>query len=213
MEDEALKVIVVLAGSNGAGKSTFHRAFLAGLGMPFINADEIAFRLFGRHALTREEGYQAAERAETERHELMAAGRSFIFETVLSDPHGSKVAFLAAARRAGYFVEAVFIGIDSPDISIARVQARVELGGHDVPDEKLESRFERTLENLRRLIDAVDRLTLYDNNSVDRPFQLVAVFEHGRLMRRIAMPPGWALRLDFPSRDLPETVIEPPQDP
>jgi predicted ABC-type ATPase len=90
-------------------------------------------------------------------------------ETVFSDPSGDKLAFLREAMTAGYRVVLLFIGLDSPELSQARVIQRVAEGGHDVPDEKLFSRFPRTLENLARATSFVDEARLYDNSDARHP--------------------------------------------
>ena len=73
----------------------------------------------------------------------------------------------------------VFIRIDSPDTSKQRVAMRVMQGGHDVPDEKLEARFKRTLANLERAIKELPVVVVFDNTNLARPFQLEAVYKNG----------------------------------
>ncbi len=134
-------IIVVVAGSNGAGKSTFYESHLKRTGLRFINADVIAREL-------RTDAYSAAIQADEFRRELVARRESFIFETVFSDPYASKIAFLEDAIALGYGVVLCFVGLSSHAISVERVTMRVSQGGHDVPTEKLQSRFPRTLKNL-----------------------------------------------------------------
>src|SRR5439155_1598271 len=74
--------------------------------------------------------YQAAQAADIERRALVARGESFCMETVLSDPRGDKLAFLREAKSAGYRVYVVFIGLESPQLSLARVLSRIAHGGH-----------------------------------------------------------------------------------
>lgn len=166
-------MVVAVAGSNGAGKSTFFHAHLAGVGLRFINADDLAVELgLG--------GYEAADLAASLRASLIQQGESFVFETVLSDPVGEKVRELADAARHGMHVVMVFIRIDSPDTSRQRVAMRVLQGGHDVPDEKLTARFHRTLANLERAIAALPVVIVFDNTSLARPFALEAVYAAGQ---------------------------------
>jgi len=73
---------------------------------------------------------------------------SFVFETVFSDPVGDKLSFLKAAAQSGYTVVLCFIGVSGPETSEQRVAMRVSQGGHDVPAEKLISRYPRTMSNL-----------------------------------------------------------------
>jgi predicted ABC-type ATPase len=174
---EARPVVVALAGSNGAGKSTFFHAHLANTGLRFVNADDLAVEL-GLGA------YEAAEVAASLRAGLVGQRESFVFETVLSDPVGAKVTELVETGRNGMHVVVVFIRVDSPETSKQRVAMRVMQGGHDVPDEKLEARFQRTLANLSRAIKALPVVIIFDNTNLARPFRLEAVFEQGRRMGR-----------------------------
>lgn len=170
-------VLVMLAGPNGAGKTTFYEAHLSGLGLPFLNADRLV-------DLTGIDGYDAADQIAIMRERFVAEGRSFISETVFSDPVGAKVAFLKSAVAAGFDVRLLFIGISGPELSRKRVAGRVEAGGHGVPEEKLEARYPRTLENLRLAIKQLPDVRIYDNSSYRDPFRLLATFERGRLIAR-----------------------------
>ena len=78
----------------------------------------------------------------------------------------------------------IFIGLDSADLSRGRVMERVEAGGHDVPDEKIETRFPRTFTNLRQALSFVNQALLFDNSSADEPFRFVAEFRDGKRRRR-----------------------------
>ncbi|MEX0668841.1 MAG: zeta toxin family protein [Pirellulales bacterium] len=170
---EARPIMVALAGSNGAGKSTFFHAHLADTGLRFVNADDLAIEM-GMGA------YEAAELAASLRAGLVGQRESFVFETVLSDPVGAKVSELVETVRNGIHVVMIFIRVDSPETSKQRVAMRVMQGGHDVPDEKLEARFQRTLTNLERAIKALPVVVIFDNTNLARPFQLEAVYEKGK---------------------------------
>jgi len=119
------------------------------------------------------------------------AGLSFCTETVFSDPAGAKLAWLQDARRHGFSVFLIFIGLDSPALSVGRVKQRVAQGGHDVPDEKLFARFPRTLANLRAAIPVADEAFVFDNSSADTPYRIVAVYAQGRLVSRHPPLPNW----------------------
>ncbi len=173
---EARPIVVALAGSNGAGKSTFFHAHLADTGLRFVNADVLAAEL--------DVGpYEAATLAASLRGGLIAQRESFVFETVLCDPVGAKVSELVEAGRNGMHVVMVFIRIDSPEMSKQRVAMRVMQGGHDVPDDKLEARFHRTLANLERAINALPVVIIFDNADLARPFRIEAVYKQGRRIR------------------------------
>lgn len=113
-------------------------------------------------------------------------------ETVFSDRQGNKLEFMRECQSNDYVVVLVFIGLDSPELSLGRVIQRVERGGHDVPDEKIETRFPRTFDNLRRALKFVDEALLFDNSSSDHPFRFVAAFKGGKRQRRTGFVPAWA---------------------
>lgn len=139
-------IVVAIAGPNGAGKSTFFQTYFAQSQLRFVNADVLALEF-------QADAYRAARAADDTRRSLIASGESYVFETVFSDPVGDKIAFLQDAVARGYTVFLCYVGISSPEQSVERVAMRVSKGGHDVPAEKLQSRFSRTLDNLRLAIE------------------------------------------------------------
>jgi predicted ABC-type ATPase len=183
------RVLVVVAGPNGAGKSTFVDRFLQPLELPVVNPDAIARALFPGASV--EAAYEAAQAADAVRADLVARGVSFCMETVFSDPAGAKVAFLEDARQRGYVVVLVFIGLESSELAVGRVMERVERGGHDVPDEKIASRFPRTLANLARALAVADHSFLFDNSSAEEPYRFVAELRGGRVVRSGQARPQW----------------------
>ena len=182
------KQLWVLAGGNGAGKSTFYQQFLASREIQFVNADVIAHNLDSQHQETI--SYDAAKIAERLRYELLHAGVTFCFETVFSHP--SKIDFIAEAKALGYEVVLVFIHLLMEELNQARVVQRVREGGHNVPVEKIVSRIPRTLQYIRTAISLVDKAQLYDNSSLQLPFQRVARIENGVLVQAADPLPDWA---------------------
>lgn len=177
-------IVVAIAGPNGAGKSTFYQAHISSAALPFVNADVLADELDLAP-------YDAARVADALRRELVKRRESFVFETVFSDPVGDKVTFLKEAAAAGYCFVLCFIGIGSSDVSEERVAMRVSQGGHDVPTGKLQSRYPRTLENLKAAIRELPHVLVYDNDDLSVPYRLVAVFEGGRLITSVQPLPEW----------------------
>ena len=165
-------IVIALAGSNGAGKSTFYESFLGDAGLRFVNADVLSASL-------EVSVYEAAELAASIRAALVAQRESFVFETVLSDPVGEKVEQLVSYAALGYTVVLIFIRIDDAEESIKRVAMRVSQGGHDVPDDKLRARFERTQANLKRAIECLPHVIICDNDILSKPYQLVELYENG----------------------------------
>ena len=185
---DARPLIVVVAGSDGAGKTTFHRAHLARAGLRFVNADVLAMKLGA-------DPYVAARVAESLRRRLVAQRESFVFETVFSDPAGDKLEFLREAVRTGYMVVLCFIAVSGPEVSGERVAMRVSQGGHDVPTVKLIERFPRTVANLRVAIRDLPHVWIFDNDDLATPFRRVIVFESGRRVRVSEPIPDWLDRM------------------
>ncbi len=181
-------VVIMLAGPNGGGKTTFYHAHLHSAGLRFINADVLAHEL-DLHS------YAAARLAGTLRRQLVEQRESFAFETVFSDPVGDKLAFMKKAAEAGYTAILCFIGISSPEVSEERVAMRVSQGGHDVPAEKLVARFPRTLANLKTAIRDLPHVWIFDNDDLRTPFRQTAVFEDGRRVKLNEPVPGWLMPL------------------
>lgn len=126
--------VVVFAGPNGSGKSTFTE--LLKPPMDYINADEIKKNL-------KCSDLEAAQLAEKQREEHIEQMNEFCFETVLSTERNLRL--LERAKEKGYFIRCYYILTADPAINIWRVKSRVESGGHDVPEEKIISRYDRAL--------------------------------------------------------------------
>ncbi len=177
-------IVVALAGSNGAGKTTFFEAHLRATGLRFLNADALAKEL----AI---DAYEAARVITSVREELVKQRESFVFETVFSDPVGDKLAFLKQTAELGYAVVLCFIGISDAGKSEERVAMRVSQGEHDVPRDKLKARFPRVLANLRAAIRDLPCVLIFDNDDLRRPFRHVALFVNGRAVLWNEPVPGW----------------------
>ncbi len=109
--------------------------------------------------------YVAAAVTDFLRDELLAAGQSFSFETVMS--HRSKIEFFARARAAGYRTYLYFIATESSHLNIYRVKTRAALGGHDVPENKIMERYRRCLELVGEALHSAYRAFLFDNSGAE----------------------------------------------
>ena len=181
----------LLAGGNGAGKSTFYRSRLAPLEIPFVNADLIARELFPDAPEVH--SYEAAKIVEEIRDNLLLEGRSFCLETVFSHP--SKVDFVGKAKVQGYQVILVVIHLESPHLNKARVAQRVEEGGHNVPDDKIETRIPRLLRLIKSVIPLCDHVTQLDNSRADNPFVQIVTIRNGQVENMLDPLPDWAQEL------------------
>ena len=110
-----------------------------------------------------EMSYAAAQLAALIRVQLLAAGHSFTFETVMSHP--GKVALFRDAKALGIRTYLYFVATDNVELNVCRVKARVGAGGHAVPEEKIRERYERSLGLLPQAVRAADRAFLFDNST------------------------------------------------
>lgn len=182
--------LVLLAGPNGAGKSTLYQTRVSpSFAGPFINAD-----LIQRDELrdaSMQASYRAAAIASERRSKLLDARKSFATETVFSHP--SKLNIIADAKARGYIVIVMHVGVDDPDLSVARVRGRTEEGGHDVPEEKIRARYDRGLPLIRQAVLRADRGMVFDNSTLNEPPRLVLAFASGRLTQAEPILPDWVL--------------------
>ena len=188
------KQLWILAGGNGAGKSTFYRTRLEKLGIPFVNADVIAKEFFPD--ASEKNSYMAAEIAKKIRNNLLQEGRNFCFETVFSHP--SKIDFVAHAKALGYQIILVFIHLESVSLNKARVSQCTAEGGHDVPDDKIENRIPRLLKYIKIAFPLCDQVRAFDNSSATDPFVPVFTMFNDidcKVISHLSALPEWANNL------------------
>lgn len=133
-------------------------------GVDYFNPDEAARRIraatrgmsmHDANAAAWKEGKRLLERAVSE-------GLTYAFETTLG---GRTIAnLLKAAASLGIEVRIWFVGLKTPDLHIARVHARVASGGHDIPDQIIRERYDRSRLNLIDLLPCVTELRVFDNS-------------------------------------------------
>ncbi len=201
---EDRRLLVVVAGHNGAGKTTIYNerlaAALAADLAAHINPDDIERAIIldlGEKSLTKDEFEKlAAKEATRLRQQYLDRGINFSFETVLSDPMQDKVRFMAEARRRGYLVVLIAVGLDSIELCKARVAIRHAKGGHNVREDKIKGRYERVLLNFAHGARAAT-LAIFFDNSEDRneddldTYWDIAFFENGELSVKDQSPPAW----------------------
>jgi predicted ABC-type ATPase len=193
--------IYVLAGVNGAGKSTIAGAAFEHLGTAYHNPDEAAARLLRvnpnlspaeANSIVWHQGVRLLQRAINERLD-------FAFETTLGANTIPRL--LHEAGSENIEIRVWYVGLSSPELHIKRVQARVKQGGHDIPAELIYRRFERSRLNLIELMPLLAALRLYDNTAeadpgagkMPRPKLLLHV-ENRRIVgpSDLTHTPGWA---------------------
>lgn len=138
-----MKDLIVVGGPNGAGKTTFVQDYRTLRPLRYLSADAIAAELSSEdpaHARI-----QAGREFSLQLHEAIEAGESLVVESTLSGRTLQRS--LERARHTGYFIEIIFVFLESSEICVDRVHERVRRGGHDVPDEDVRRRFYRSLKN------------------------------------------------------------------
>lgn len=180
--------MIVLAGPNGAGKSTLYETRIApSFAGPFINADIIQ-----RDELRDQSpkaSYEAANIASSRRADFLARGRDFVTETVFSHP--SKLELIDEARNRGFTVIVMHVGVETPDLSVARVGTRVEEGGHIVPEDKIRTRYARGAPLIRAAVLKADHGMVFDNSRLNQPPCHCLTFSNGRLVFALPRLPNW----------------------
>jgi predicted ABC-type ATPase len=166
--------IVILAGPNGAGKSTVAKYLLTeqyGID-EFVNADAIAAGLsaFAPETVAFEAGRIMLRRIAA----LLDDKRSFAFETTLASKSFTRL--IMRAKSSGYKISLVYVALPSAQLAKRRVARRIRDGGHSIPQDVIERRFSRSLDNLmHRYRSLVDEWFVYDNSQLKTP----ALIAHG----------------------------------
>jgi predicted ABC-type ATPase len=155
-------MILVLAGVNGAGKSSVAGAMLHEHGLTWFNPDVFSRKLMARGGFDKDAADAVAWTYGKARLEAAIADKTdFAFETTLG---GSTMARLIDAAAATHDVVMIFCGLDSVERHIARVRLRVRHGGHDIPEGRIRSRWSSARRNLIALLRRLARLQLFDNS-------------------------------------------------
>lgn len=199
----ARPVLVVLAGVNGAGKSSIGGRQLTQAGLTWFNPDTFARELRAAAGCTLEDANARAWAEGLRRLDEAIAGRhDYAFETTLG---GRTIPGRIQAASATHDVIVWFCGLDSADLHVSRVRARVAAGGHDIPEARIRERYSTSRLNLIALMPGLAELRVYDNSASVGPGKpipdpiLVLEMIEGEVMRprqddpaALAAVPAWA---------------------
>jgi predicted ABC-type ATPase len=158
--------LVLVAGPNGSGKTTIAETYIQSRFplWPKINADRLLLALEQANALQADPlpVLQAAQMVDITAKCLAVLREPFVLETVLSSDKYKEL--VSVARRAGLIFRLVFVTTQSPHVNVERVRQRVLNGGHDVPEDKIRARWQRSMGNLAWFAARADRLVVADNS-------------------------------------------------
>ncbi len=159
--------ILVLAGVNGAGKSSVGGALLADHGLSWFNPDRFARELVAQlGSSVHDANARAWEFGRAQLEAAMANGSNYAFETTL----GAKtIASMLAQAADTHDVMMIFCGLESVALHLRRVQSRVACGGHDIPETKIRERWVSSRLNLIELMPQLARLQVFDNSAQVAP--------------------------------------------
>jgi len=193
--------LYVLAGVNGAGKSSVGGAFLKQLNLPWYNPDSVARALVGEMGMSQAEANGMAwQEGMAQLEQAIQQKKRFAFETTLG---GNTVRDKLRAACQTHSLRIWYCGLRSAELHIARVQLRVACGGHNIPQEKIIERWAKSRANLIALMPFLAELSVFDNSTsvkvgepIPDPVRLLHC-KDGRMLypdtlTALAQTPAWA---------------------
>ncbi|MCA3016731.1 MAG: zeta toxin family protein [Myxococcaceae bacterium] len=156
--------ITVIAGVNGAGKSSVVGEKLRQSGGEYFNPDEVTRKfLAASKSMTQDEANSRAwDEGRRRLEDAIREKSDFVFETTLG---GSTITeLLVKALDEGLEVALFFVGLEKVELHIERVRSRVQAGGHDIPEPKIRERYSSSIKNLVKLAPRLTELRVFDNS-------------------------------------------------
>ncbi|MBQ8804574.1 MAG: hypothetical protein IJZ53_13175 [Tyzzerella sp.] len=180
-----MKIYTIIAGVNGAGKSSLTgvlRTEITNLGK-IIDVDKMIVKCGGNVI---EGGKKSIELID----ECLEKEVCFTQETTLSGHRTLKT--VKKAIDKGYYIRLYYVGLNTVEESIARIENRVKKGGHDIPDSDVQRRFDKRFEDLLAVLQYCDEATFYDN---ENGFVAVAEYKNGEILPIGNLKPEWLVKL------------------
>ena len=180
-----MKKYILIAGVNGAGKTTFYSSEEEAFkGIEKINLDE-EVRAIGNWKNLKDV-VEAGKRILSRINGYFEKGISFSQETTLCG--NSILKNIQRAKKLGYTLEVYYVGVESPEIAIERVNHRVSLGGHGISEEDIRRRYDESLKNLQKVLPLFEKVYFYDNTE---DFVRVASYAEGAPIWKSKESPKW----------------------
>ena len=165
------KVLLVIAGANGSGKTTFYRKLVKKyppvLNLLMINPDEMAKERFGDYITktdsnSNQKMLKIAKEVVLLRKNFIKEDKSFAFETTLSG--NSEINIIKQAFENEYNIYFIYLGVEEPLLNVLRVKSRVLMGGHVVKTKDINRRYFRSFKNLGKVVKMVKSMFIIDNS-------------------------------------------------
>ncbi|MDR1670003.1 MAG: hypothetical protein LBR76_08600 [Oscillospiraceae bacterium] len=191
-----MKTYTLIAGVNGTGKSSMSGVLQTqrgDLGL-IVDVDKIAVE----HNCG---AYAAGKLAVSRMREALARGESFTQETTLSGERTKR--FAREAKEKGYFIRLFYIGLNSAEESVKRIENRVAKGGHGIDRIDVSRRFAKRFEDLLKVLPYCDEAEFYNN---ENGFEIAGEYREGKIIRRNGSAPEWLTALE-------KALTAPPQPP
>lgn len=187
---EKNKTLWIVAGANGAGKTTFVNKYASKLKekLLFVSPDDVAKKIDPSYDGRDGELIAKAGRETIAiQRKLLEEGKSFGYETTFSGKRDLKV--IEQAQKKGYSVKLVYIGLNSSLSNTMRVKDRVLNGGHHVDPKDIQRRYPKSMENLAKALEKADSAFIYDNSQSKH--KIVARFKERELVKVGKEIPLW----------------------
>ncbi len=182
-----MKRFIIIAGVNGAGKSTFYASnpdlFVD---IELLNVDSVVRQIGDWHNY--QDVLSAGKIIVSRIKECFDSGSSFCQETTLCGK--SILNNITKANKLGYKVELYYIGLDNIEMAKERVRKRVQQGGHGIPEKDIERRYSQSLNNLHSVFNKCDVIHIYDNSE---QFRSIAIFQRGQCIWTDNDIPNWCV--------------------
>lgn len=176
-------IYTIIGGVNGVGKSSFSGMISS---LPYytdigtiVNPDKITAELNG-------DAYNGAKIALNMLNDCIEKGVDFTQETTLSGHQPINTA--KSAKQKGYYIRLFYIGLDTLEESLLRIENRVKRKGHNIPKNVVEKRFDKRFDNLFKMLPYCNEVLFYDN---DNGFKEVGEYKNSSLSTLVDDPPLW----------------------